>query len=163
MTNTCDDQCASDANTARYQIYLTERSELNRGAAAGANAFDRTLTSLSAGGIAFSLTYVQVFFDGLDQVLSSWLLLVSWTGFLVSLLVTLISFLTSQKAYGRQVEILETAFLHDDEEASNTGQSVENRWRVATNALNLVSLGAFIIGVVNISVFVARNLASRGG
>lgn len=148
---------------SQYEVYLAERLELIRGAAAGSHAFDRTLTTLSAGAIAFTLTYAQVWLQRPEASTRIWLLLASWGCFLASLIVILASYLASQKAHERQVEIVEHLFVREDCEQEDSPDSQRNPWRTATKALNLTCFGFFIAGVMAFSVFVISNMQSTGG
>jgi len=141
-----------------YKVYLTERADLIRCGAAGSHAFDKTLTSLSAGAIAFSLTYVQVFLQNLKGASVTGLLYSSWALFLLALIVILTSFLTSQRAYTHQIEIVEKVFLESSEREDEEQTTAKNGWRTATTALNLISFFAFVAGVVALSVFAVLNL-----
>ncbi len=109
-------QETTDCELAKsYDVYLAERVELNRERNKGSHAFDKLLTSLSAGAIAFSLTYIQVFFQDLQDASGLAFLYSSWGCFVFSLVVVLNSFLVSQKAYTRQIEILEQVLLENSD------------------------------------------------
>ena len=82
-----------------------------------------------------------------------WLLITSWILFSVSILSTLLSFYTSQKAYSDQVKMLEESFLSEDYVEE------KNIRREHTQALNIVSLIAFFIAIALLALFAIINIS----
>src|SRR5687768_15761433 len=78
--------------------YLKERETLIEGERNAAENFDKAMLALSGGVFAVSLTFIQ---DIVPDPVATPLLLVSWLGFALSLLATLVSFLSSQDAWRR--------------------------------------------------------------
>jgi len=156
--NTNSQETPNSEQAKLYDVYLAERAELNRGRIEDSHAFDKTLTSLSAGAIAFSLTYIQVFFQNLEEASGLALLYSSWCCFVLSLVAILTSFLTSQRAYSRQITIVEQVFLGDCEGREEEPPSPKNGWTTVTHVLNLTSFFAFVAGVVTLSAFALMNL-----
>lgn len=110
-------------------------------------AFDRAVLTLSAGALALSITFVQ---NIAPEPRYLWLLFSSWFGFLVSLSVTLCSFLMSQVAWRQWRENLG--------KVEEKGDRIAAEW---TNGLNFVSAGAFIVGVCFLAIFSGVNLEAK--
>lgn len=68
-------------------------------------AFDQAVLALAAAGLGFSLTLAKELAPARQA--ARWLLVSAWIGFLLALLLILVSFLTSQAALRRQVKIVE--------------------------------------------------------
>jgi hypothetical protein len=91
-----------------YKVYLEERNLLVDAAREGARSFDKAILTLSAGTFGLSLAFIKQI-ASVIQPGALCFLLASWTFLALSMLMTLISFLTSQSACTRQIEILEAA------------------------------------------------------
>lgn len=133
-----------------YQDYLDERKELVISERETACQFDKAILTLAAGALALSITFIN-YIAPTPKPSSICLLIIAWTFFGISILSTLISFLTSQAACRRQREIL------DDK--STSGKNLAAVW---TNRLNYVSIFFFIVGVFFLIIFCAINLPKGG-
>src|ERR1043165_9448078 len=128
----------SERDEARYQAYLDTHKSLVSGEERSADHFDKNILTLAAGAIAISLVFLEKIIQH-PKASSLVYLYCSWVGLIVSLLATLISFLTSQAAYRRQREINDEVFFSDSSSASPTQ---DNRYSRATFVLNCISIFA---------------------
>jgi len=137
----------------KYKVYLEERKSLIDAKREQTRLFDRAILTLTSGAFALSL----LFFREIAPKPESWtvpILAAAWISFCVSLLSTLISFVTSQYACSHQIKVLEA----EDSKQEETG--TKNIARTCTKILNWVSLIFFVIGVILLTVFGISNLPS---
>ena len=129
------------------EAYLEERKTLVEAEGEASQSFDKALITLSAGAFGLSLAFiVQV--APVPRAL--WYLYVAWGGFFLSLLSILFSFLASQHGFRRARDILDKYL--------ETGAEESNRWNVVTGLLNILSIVAFVLGVVSLAYFAIRNV-----
>lgn len=81
-----------------------------------------------------------------------WSIITAWIAFGLSLLAILTSFLISQSAFQRAVEILDKQ-NEEDIEDSNKLDSV-------TTGLNVVSIVSFVVGVASLGYFAISNIGT---
>ena len=148
-----------DINEPRYQLYLAERKSLIEAEREGAQAFDRAILTLAAGAFGLSLAFLkQIAPDGVTPGTVP-ALVGAWICFCVSLLSTLISFLTSQAACARSIRIMEATYFSPKEPpAVETGKQ-SNAAAAWTGRLNVTSIVAFMLGVVLLAAFSIQNIA----
>lgn len=130
----------------RKQSVLAERDT--------AQQFDKAILTLAAGALALSITFINQIAPQPKPYSIYWLI-IAWSFFCLSLLSTLISFLTSQAACRKQRDILDEEILQSNKKCSNTKDNKAAFW---TNLLNYFSIGFFILGVILLIVFSAMNL-----
>jgi len=135
-----------------YRIYIEERAKLIQSQAEETHKFDKAILTLAAGAFGFSLAFIKEIVPEVKVGTFVWLL-AAWTNYGVSLLSTLISFLVSQSACRKQVEILEKVIFDGKKR-----ESEKNRTAKWTFGLNIVSIAAFILGVILLVVFVSMNV-----
>jgi uncharacterized membrane protein YdcZ (DUF606 family) len=135
-----------------YKVYIDERAKLIQAQAEETHKFDKTILTLAAGAFGFSLAFVKEIVPGITQG-TFILLLASWTSFGLSLLATLISFLTSQRACRNQIIILEKVIFDRQKKEEEINRAAE--W---TQRLNIFSIVAFIVGIILLVIFVSINL-----
>ena len=116
-------------------------------------AFDKAILTLSGGGLALSLTFINNIIP-LATAKNIGVLIVSWVLFALSILITLTSFVSSQFALEKQRKLAEDYYLKNDEAAPTR----PNIWNRTTRILNLISGLFFIVAVVLLLYFVNLNL-----
>ena len=141
--------------------YLDERRALADAEADQTRLLDRAILVLSAGALGLSLTFIREAVPQVGTNTMGWLV-AGWSLLIVSLLVTLISFLVSQSALRRQRDVLD--YLHglNDAEKADPAKTL-NRSASWTKGLNIASLGFFIAGTIALTVFVTINFLNGGG
>jgi len=148
-----------DSNSSKdfkYKAYLEERKSLVDAKREGSRLFDKAILTLTAGAFGLSLTFIRQIVPSIKPE-TMFILIFAWIGFCISLLSTLISFLTSQSACLRQIEILEAEYL-DDLSNQDKKNNFENKASDRTGRLNVISISAFIIGVIFLVIFSIFNL-----
>jgi hypothetical protein len=129
--------------------YLQERRLAIDAEREVSTSFDKAMLTLSAGALALSITFVHQVGPAPRLM---WLLLLSWLGFSLTLLATLVSFLLSQASLRRYRAILDNRYEKkvDDE---------RNAPAIWTKALNIASIALFTTGAALLVAFCFLNLA----
>jgi len=147
----------SDSNDDfKYKVYLEERKSLVGAVLEGSRLFDRAILTLASGAFGLSLTFIRQIVPNIESG-TVFMLICAWVGFCISLLSTLISFLTSQLACLRQIEILEAEYFNNHS-SHDKKANLKNKASVCTLRLNILSIFAFIIGVIFLAIFSISNL-----
>lgn len=110
--------------------------------------FDKAILTLSSAAIGISLAFLDKIAP--DPVRTRWLVLVAWLMLTLSLLSTVVSFLTSQNA------------IRSDYVNYGAGKPVKggNRW---TPSLNYAAAALLVGGVLSLILFAYLNLDTNGG
>jgi len=137
-----------------YGVFTEERLRLLNARLEQSSSFDKLLTTLSVTAFGFSVGYIELIRPSPVNC-PSWLL-ASWACLFASLLAVLVSFLTSQRACTRQVDITEQVLLSDSR--TPTDSVPRNGWAFATAALNMTSFLSLIVGMAFLGMFAIRNL-----
>lgn len=140
-----------EVDEKKYDVYLAERSALIDAEREGARLFDKAILTLAGGSFGLSLALIKQIVPQMKSGSAVWLIL-GWGGFCLSLLSTLISFLTSQVACRRQRDILENTYIRN-------GNEETNRPGKTTSLLNVFSISFFILGIVFLAVFIITNIS----
>jgi hypothetical protein len=136
----------------RVDIYLEERKLLVEAQRVSSQQFDKYVLTLSSGFLSLSITFLRYIFPQ-TAISHKETLVMSWILFCTAILSTLISFLTSQNAHRRQLQITEDYYVRQDENALNA----KNSWSICTGILNYCSAIFFILAVAVTVYFVATN------
>lgn len=128
-----------------YDVYLDERKILIQTNKETSQQFDKYILTLSAGALAISITFLENIVPNPDENTLIYLIL-GWLVFILSMLATLISFIISQKACDKQIDLLESP--KDD----------KNNWSIWTQRLNILSIICFVGGAIFLSIFSILNI-----
>lgn len=147
----------SGDNAVKYNIYLGERKSLIENKNESSRSFDKAILTLAAGAFGLSLTFLNR--KGIIIRHETWCLLISsWVFLCLSILSTLVSFLTSQYAFSRSIKILEIMYFSDiDHDKPN---NLRNRPAEITKWFNIISIFTFIVGVILLASFSSINIGS---
>jgi hypothetical protein len=137
----------------KYQIYTDERKLLIATEQDQAKTFDKYILTLSSGALGLSLAFIKII-KSINPGSEFWLV-AAWVLFSLSTLSTLISFLTSQIACRKQVDILEASFFPEDKKKET---SESNHYSTATGILNITSITLLILGVSVFIIFATQNI-----
>jgi hypothetical protein len=127
--------------------YLNERKMLIEAEQEGARSFDKAILTLTAGSFGLSLAFIKE----LNYQNFKYFLIGSFVFFILSMLSTLVSFLTSQEAHRVQISNLRKYYETGIKTEKNTSAS-------QTGILNKVSIVAFITAITFLTLFVSLNL-----
>jgi hypothetical protein len=132
-----------------YRRYLTETH------VESARSFDRVLFALSGGALGLSITFVDRFVQNEHW---TWLLVVAWALFALSLLANLFSVHYAERDFFRSVAAVDRAYVED-----KFPQGIEmNRFENRVPTFNLIALWLFVIGTGVLIWFTALNMIEGG-
>lgn len=114
--------------------------------------FDKSILTLSSGGLAVSLGFLKDFLP-IDQSAWSWTLYTSWFALTMATVVTMLSFLASARAQEYQQSAAQAYYLEQD--SSKLGG---NPWDKVVIWMNRAAGVGFISGVILTTLFVSINL-----
>lgn len=143
----------------KYEDYLLEeRKSLLSSQSEQAKSFDKWILTLAGGTFGLSLIFI---YQIAPHPKSTGYLVTAWGFFTVSILFTLLSFLLSQEAHHKYIEVVSKLI---NRETARDEKLPPNVYRRITKGLNYSSMTAFLIGVVFLIVFAGLNLSSiKGG
>lgn len=137
-----------------YEVYLGERKSLVNTLLDQSRSFDKYILTLAGGTFGLSFLFIkQIVPQPIHNTLS--LLIAAWSCFGASILVTLLSFLFSQAACLKQIEIIENSWFS---KITNNAKTSPNIYNKITVWLNWISMVLFVSGVVLLIVFGTKNL-----
>ena len=139
-----------------YNTYLKERKSLIDAEREGARSFDKFILTLSAGSFGLSLTFINKIASDITRW-TIWLLAVTWSFFLLSILSTLVSFLMSQLSCRRQRDIIDKACTEGTDPCNETNKP--SQW---TDWLNVASIAFFVLGALFLIIFSITNVYEGG-
>ena len=141
-------------NEERKKIHDSLRNELFKRQLSNSENLDRAILMLSSAGLGFSLVFVRNLLP-LSKASWTFLLYPSWILFGLAILSTLFSFFVSQKGIKKQLKMNDEYYLEGKEEVKDQ----KNRWAEATECLSYVSASIYLIAVITLVFFIARNLS----
>lgn len=133
--------------------YLKERKLLIEAQQQSYHQFDKAILTMSSSGLGVSIIFLKDFFM-FGQAINYFFLILSWVLFALSITCTLLSFLTSQYAYKKQLEFIADYFL-------NKNLSVltqKNKLGQFTETFNVLAALLFILGAISTIWFVSINI-----
>ena len=150
---------SDNSDNLEYEVYIEERKLLVDAEREGSRLFDKAILTLTAGAFGLSLTFIRQMAPDIKSG-TVFLLICAWVGFCLSLLFTLISFLTSQSACLKQIKILEVEYFNSQREHDKKAniENIENKSSDWTGRLNKLSIVAFMLGVIFLAIFSISNL-----
>jgi len=143
---------ATEIQNNLNQAYQDERKILIEGEQTSSDQFDKQILALASGALGISIVFLEKIAPHPGPATFKYLYF-AWGGLVFSLLSTLSSFLTSQHAYRRQIQILEAKLFPQNSEGSDDA----NHWARATRYLNWTSILGFIFGIGMLVLFSISN------
>lgn len=141
---------------ARKRQHDLIRSEIEKRTVANAENLDKSILTYSASGLALSLGFLKDFVH-ISIAACSWLLYSSWCLFVLAVVTTLFSYLTSQLAQRRQLEISYSYNI----ELNDSALTATNFAASATQIATYLAAGFFVLALSASTSFVAINLPKR--
>jgi hypothetical protein len=130
------------------KVYSLERSNLIKSEYHAADQFDKTLITLSTGSLYLSFYFVKDFESD-----NYCLLGIALSLFIISIIMVLLSFLLSERAFRKQLEILDKKYDLDDKNYSE-----ENIYSNLIKYLQTTSFVSLIFGMIFLTFFYFSNL-----
>lgn len=140
----------------RKRLFAELKADISKRQLSNTENFDKAVLAYSVAGLGFSLGFLKDFVK-MSQAIRGELLYVSWALFVVSVVLTMVSFLISQMGLCRQLESGESYYLEYDDGALKK----KNIFAAATDWINVISGLAFVAALVCTIFFVGSNLDRR--
>ena len=137
----------------RRNLYNQSRNELLKRQLSNSQILDKSILSLSTAGLGFSVAFIKNVVS-LTPATSLRLLHLSWLMFILAIICTLVSFLTSQESIKKELKRIYKYYLHKKEEAFNE----KNLPAQITGWLSLASVILYIAAISLTAGFIALNL-----
>ena len=146
---------SDDNESLDYNTYLGERKSLIETAQKQSILLDQSILYIATGTFGVSLTFInQIAPSPKNGTLI--LLGIAWISLFISIISTIISFYTSQKACIKQIEIIENMIQNNNNlDEANDLKNSESKW---TEKLNMISIISFIFGILLLGLFTYINL-----
>ena len=135
------------------KLHADFTAEVRKRQISSSENFDKSVLTLSSGGLAFSLGFLKDFVP-IDSAVQPWVLYASWIALTAATCSTIVSFLLSLQAQGVAQQNGDDYYLRGDDTAINR----RNRWNEWNQFLNFCSVGFFVAGIVLTTLFVSINL-----
>lgn len=140
------------AEKTNYDLYSDYWAEINKRELSNSENFDKAILSLSSAGLAFSLTFIK-FVVPLENIKDPTFLYWTWYLFGASIILTIISFLISQKALRVSLDYADKCFNQNNEEFCNK----KSWWGIGVDILNFIVGVVFISAVISVIMFTNKN------
>lgn len=137
-------------DSKRSEIYQKTREDILKRQLSNNENFDRAILTLSSAGLALSVTFLK----GSDHQVHFWILIASWICFVLAIVVTIISYQTSQRGLMKLLSQSERYHLHGDESVLKE----RNRFAEWTERCAVISAIAFVLAIVLLLIYFALNL-----
>lgn len=145
-----------DDHAERQKLYAETRTDLLKRQLSNSENFDRSVLSLSSALLAASIAFVKPS-TGTTGTGHAVLLGSSWVALAVAIASTMLSFLVSQLAIDRQLDLAKEYYLNRTD-AALTAQNKPAEW---TTRLNWFAAIAFAAGVALTVSFAVLNIPTR--
>lgn len=140
----------------RERLFRETKDELVKKQISNAENFDRSVLTLSSSALGFSVAFIKDLAP-LGTADVRWALVGSWSLFGAAVILTMISFMTSQSAIRHQLDIAEKYYLRYDD-TSIDAENVAANW---TNRFNFFAGASLVLGMILTIVFAIANLPQK--
>lgn len=137
----------------RLKLYADARADLLKRQLSNSENADRAILSVSTAALGFSLAFLKDII-WLNNTEWNLLLYLSWAFFVFSVIVTLVSFFTSQKAIDEQLEIAHKYYIECD-----AAIQIRPKCAKITEMLNKAGAILLVLGLLCTCIFVGFNLS----
>jgi hypothetical protein len=145
----------TEKQTLPYETYVDERKLLAEIEQQNYDNYEKTILTLSASFLAFSISFLGLFRDEITAgyiFKSQGLLIGTWISFAVSVISMLVVFLVGALSVQKEIVKIENA-LEDV-----TALEERNGWIFVSDLLYFISGIAFISGIVFLLLFCSKNI-----
>jgi hypothetical protein len=144
---------SEDNDSERKRIYEEFRNHLLKLQMMNSENFDKSILSLSSTLLALSLAFINDIVD-FKKAINTEFIKLSWVFLVGAILITLISFILSQKAIDKQLDYAEKYYLSKLDEYLNKN----NIYNSLTKGSSYFSALFFIVGIILTVLFVQSNI-----
>lgn len=137
----------------RIRLYEKFREYLIGLMSSNSQNFDKAILSLSTTLLAFSLAFIKELVD-LSSAINLVLLKISWGSLTLAIILTVISFLTSQIGINIQLKHAEKYYL----DMKDDYLTKRNWFKSITHILSYITAISFLLGIILTVIFVQSNI-----
>ena len=146
------DEIQDSEQELRLKLYAEARADLLKRQLSNSENADRAILSVATAALGFSLAFLKDIVP-LQDAAFGFLPYFSWALFVLSIVVTLLSFFTSQKAIDDQLQLAQRYYIERDEAAAQ----VRTTFAVLTDRLNKAGAVLLVAGLFATCMFVGVN------
>ncbi len=143
----------ADVAEERKKVHAELKVELFKRQLSNSENFDKAILTYSSAGLALSLGFLKDFIP-ITRADASWVLFLSWGLFVIAVVATLFSFISSQFGIMKQLIINDRYYLKMDDAALFES----NFFARCTDWLAYVAGIAFVVAIASSTIFVSINL-----
>jgi anaerobic C4-dicarboxylate transporter len=143
------------------KILYSQRDQYHTSMREESKLFDTYLLALSSSFLGLSIALIKQISFSKSYHTTYWIILFSWILFLLTMLIVLCSFVTSQKACMRYIKIIDDLILKDDRNGKNRLNEAKNKYNNQTNILNYLAIFFFIGAIIFLVIFTLYNIKSE--
>ncbi len=148
-----EEDIARGEQELRLKLYAEARADLLKRQLSNSENADRAILSVSTAALGFSLAFLKDIVP-LHEAIFPYLPYLSWAFFALSIVLTLLSFFSSQKAIDEQLLLAHRYYIDRDEEAI-TFRPIAAK---LTDILNKAGAISLVMGLLVTCTFVSANL-----
>ena len=137
----------------RLKLYAETRADLLKRQLSNSENADRAILSVSTAALGFSLAFLKDIVS-LPEASFPCMPYLSWASFTLAIVVTLVSFFTSQRAIDEQLLLAQRYYVERDD----TAASIRPRQATVTDMLNKAGAVLLVLGLLITCMFVGINL-----
>lgn len=138
---------------SRNELYQRTRDDLLNRQLSNNENLDRSILTLSSAALALSVTFL----NGVGTSHCFPLLVIAWVGFVLAIVITIVSYLTSQRGITRQLQLAERYYLKSDDSALME-KNVAAEW---TDRCAKASAVFFVLAIVFLLTYFAVNFPNK--
>lgn len=143
----------AEEHKERKRLFSELKAEIFKRQLSNAENFDKSVLTYSSAGLGFSLAFLKDFLP-ITKAQYGWLLYSSWGLFTLAIIVTIFSYVISQRGLTKQLNRAERYYLKCEEKAWKE----INVFDPLTEILNNMAGLFFIVAIVFTTLFVSINL-----
>lgn len=148
-----EEDIAKSEQELRLKLYAEARADLLKRQLSNSENADRAILSVSTAALGFSLAFLKDIVP-LQEAIFPYLPYLSWAFFALSIVLTLLSFFSSQKAIDEQLVLAHRYYIDRDEDAFMLRPTSAK----LTDILNKSGAVSLVVGLVATCAFVGINL-----
>ena len=156
MSQTENEQQASQAKEQRWQLYSEHRKQAWDSITSSTDSFDKSLLAVSSAALGYSFTFVKDIVPLQDATHINFLHL-SWFLFACCVVLTVFSFRLSVAAHNKYLDYLWKFYVENDANYFNK----KSLYAKILTVCNWAAAGAFLAGIVTLVLFFYLNAGTN--
>lgn len=141
------------------EAFLRLQGELLKRNLSNTENYDRLILNFSASSLALSLAALK--WIGFSSIVHFWLLIASWMGFFLTIVLSLLSYQVANRGIKLTLENAEKFFIDGDKSALDADN--DNIFRKWNNIINQSTGILFVVSLLAVLSFVVLNIGIGGG